>query len=540
MAHPLAGTATLVRLMARLDRLKLTLWLIGLAFIIVMTTITIRDLTETEAATRGVAPEVVLAEQGALVSTNPAMVALSGPADALDTFGGRYAYEIGAAGLVMIALMNILLVVRHTRSEEESGRAELVRAAPVGAWAATAAVMVLALAANLVIAGVAVVAFLADGLAIGPTMLFGVELALCGLVFAAVALVAAQIVEFGRAAVGLSLAVLAVAYTLRAAGDVRGNWLSWLSPIGWAQKINPFGQPRPLAVLVLVVAVLAGVVTAGALVLRRDVGAGLLAQRSGAAAATDGLATPLGLAWRLQRSSLLWWTVGLAFLGAVYGSILSSIGDLIDGNESMSDMVEAMGISIADLRNGFVTMVLSMMALIAGGGLVQSMLKPRGEESSGRAEPLLAGTMPRRRWLGAQLALTTVAAPLFMVASVLGLYGGDALMVGHVTDLGRGLLAGLARVPALWTVTGLGALFYGLRSRLGLGVWVVFALTVIVFLFAPMLQLPDAVINLSPLSHVTHLPIRDQGASAEVVLSVIGLAATAAGIALFERRDLDT
>ena len=134
-----AATGRLVRLILRLDRIKLTLWLAGLVTLVAITPWSLRAVLDAEAQAEGKTIEAVLVEQAALLETNGASIALQGPPDALDTFGGRYAFEIGAFSLAIIALMNILLIGRHTRAEEESGRAELVRAASVGPWSSLAA-----------------------------------------------------------------------------------------------------------------------------------------------------------------------------------------------------------------------------------------------------------------------------------------------------------------------------------------------------------------------------------------------------------------
>jgi ABC-2 type transport system permease protein len=536
----LAGTGTLLRFLLRLDRLKLTLWLVGLLFIIGITPSSLRAILETEAEAQGTTAEVVLAQQAALLQTNSATIALQGPPDALDTFGGRYAFEIGAFTLSFIALMNILLVGRHTRSEEESGRAELIRAAAVGPWATMAAVGILALLANLILGlGVSAV-FAGDGLDAGRSLLYGSSITLCGLIFAAIALIWVQVFDYSRAATGASLAGVGVAFAIRAVGDVRGDWLSVLSPLGWVQSVNPFGDPVGWPYAVSVAAIALAVTTAIALAARRDVGAGLIAQRPGPAGASASLAAPIGFAWRLQKSTLTWWTIGIAFLGAVYGSVVSTIDDFVEENESMRDMLEGLGMSGDELRAGFITVILSMAALIATGGIIQTLLRPRTEETEGRAEPLLSTALSRRSWLTSHVVLAALAAPVFMAAAAMALTAADALVVGEITDPGGTLLAALARVPALWSVGGLGVLLYGLAHRLGYGVWVVFASVLVIFLFGDLLQLPDVVMNLSPLGHVTHLPGGDQSWPPIVALSLIGAVGAAAGVALFERRDLTT
>ena len=533
-----AGTRDVLRLILRLDRIKLPLWLLGITFIVAITPISIRSVTNTEAEAQGVTAEAVLAIQADLVGNSGASVAMQGPPDALDTFGGRYAFEIGAFTFAIIGLMNVLLIARHTRAEEESGRAELVRAAAIGPWSSIAAVSLVAVAANLFIAAMTTAVFSLDGIDPARSLLFGAALGLCGLVFAAVALVWVQVFEYGRAATGASLAVIAVAFAIRAVGDVQDNGLSYLSPIGWSQAINPFGQTVFWPVVVLVAAIAIAFGTAIALVLRRDVGAGLIDQRPGPATAPRSLLSPLGLAWRLQRNTLAWWSVGIAFMGATYGSVLSEIETFIEEIESMREVLEQMGMTGEAVRDGFLSLILSMIALLAGAGVIQSMLRPRGEEAAGRAEPVLAGHVSRTQWLGAHLLLSLLAAPVFMVVAALSVALADGAITGEITDLGGVLGAALARTPALWAVAGVGVFLYGLARDYTVGVWAAFAVTAFVFLFGELVRLPDMALNVSPLRHVTHLPGGEQGMTAIFVLTVIGLATFAGGMTLFTRRDV--
>lgn len=534
-----AGTEQLVRLIARLDRIRLTLWLVGIVSMVAITPPSVRAIIEAEAETQGVPSTQVLAQQAALLETNAASIALQGPPDALDTFGGRFAFEIGAFALVLVGLMNILLVVRHTRAEEETGRAELVRAAVVGPWSSLAAVAIVAVVANSIVGAGATLVFVADGQAGGRSLLYGSTIALCGLIFAAVGLLLAQVFEYGRAVTGSSIATLAAAFAFRAVGDVRDSWLSLLSPMGWVQAINPFGDAVAWPFAVSFASVVVGGTVAVNLASRRDVGAGLVAQRPGPATAGPTLGTPLGLAWRLQRSTLLWWTLGIAFLGGVYGSVISTIDDFVEENASIRDVLESLGMSGDALRDGFVTIVLSMVALIASAGVIQAVLRPRAEETGGRAEPVLSCAVSRRAWLSSHLFLIGVAAPVFMMASGLALTVADALVVGEFTDPIATVGAALARVPALWAMAGIGLLLYGWAQRFALGVWAVFIVAVVVLLFGEALRLPDQVLNLSLFRHVTHLPGGDQSWMSIAVLCAIAVATGLTGLVLFDRRDLD-
>jgi ABC-2 type transport system permease protein len=96
------------------------------------------------------------------------------------------------------------------------------------------------------------------------------------------------------------------------------------------------------------------------------------------------------------------------------------------------------------------------------------------------------------------------------------------------------------RVPALWAIAGIGVLLSGWARRFTFGVWGVFTAVLIIFLFGDLLRLPDQLMNLSPIRHVTHMPGGDQGWLSVAVLCVIAVVTGVTGIALFDRRDVGT
>src|SRR5699024_4725571 len=140
----LRGTGTLLRFMLRRDRIRLPVWLIGISIFVPYFFSAFEQLFPTKAD---------LAQMASFTS-GPMLGLLGGPGYGLDPehlnfftfFAGLYLLYI----LLAAALMNILLVSRHTRVEEQTGRAELVRANVVGAHAPLAATTILAVAANLV------------------------------------------------------------------------------------------------------------------------------------------------------------------------------------------------------------------------------------------------------------------------------------------------------------------------------------------------------------------------------------------------------
>jgi ABC-2 type transport system permease protein len=173
------------------------------------------------------------------VNDTPATLALYGRVFDPTSLGAVSLIKLGALGAAMVALVAIFTVVRHTRAEEEAGRHELIGATVVGRYAALTAALLLSVATSVTLALLTALSLMATGLPASGALAFGLAWAGAGIAFAAVGALAAQVTEGARTATGLGAAVLAAAYLLRAAGDASGvdtsTWLSWLSPIGWAQ-----------------------------------------------------------------------------------------------------------------------------------------------------------------------------------------------------------------------------------------------------------------------------------------------------------------
>ena len=176
--------------------------------------------------------------------------------------------------------MSMLLVGRLTRTDEETGRTELIRSARVGRAAPVATALALAGVANLAVAVAVAVTAIATGLPVGGSVLTGVALAGVGCVFAAFTALAAQVFDNPRSVYGATTAALGLAYLLRAVGDVGNGVASWISPIGWAQRTLPYAGDRWWPLVLPLVATAVTVVAAGFVAEHRDFGAGLLGDLS--------------------------------------------------------------------------------------------------------------------------------------------------------------------------------------------------------------------------------------------------------------------
>lgn len=529
----LRGTGTLVQLALRLDRIKLTAWILGLSAVVVVIASGFQSLYPTVASRQ---------EFGLTVSTNPSLRALLGPLFDATSIGGLVAWRAGPV-LVLAGLMGMQTVVRHTRVEEETGRHELVGAGVVGRYAALTAALTVACGAGLLMAALIAGGLVGLGLDANGSVAFGLAVASNVWAFAAIAALAAQLTSSARAASGIAGALLALAYLLRALGDSVSTGdalerLTWLSPIGWSQQLRSFADERwwVLGLVAAFVVVVAGV--GYALVSRRDVDAGLLSDRPGPATAARSLRSPLGLAWRLQRGTLLWWAVGFALFGLAVGSVSEGVGDIVGDNPQLADVFQQLGGAEA-LVDAFMAAMMGILGLLAAVYATQATLRLRSEETGLRAEQILATSVTRLPWVISHVgvALGGTALLLAVGGAATGLVHG--LRTGDVGAQVPAVAGGaLAQLPAALVLAGITLALFGALPRLVTVSWALIALTLLISQIGPVLQLDQWVLNIAPFTHVPQLPGAQMTWTPLVWLSAVAAVCMALGLAGFRRRDV--
>lgn len=523
----MTGTEVFLRTFLRRDRWMLMWWIAGGVLLYYSQAPSADGLYRTQAE---------FDRAAASMEDNVAFIAMTGPARALNTIGGQVAWQAMAIGAIVAGLMSMFIIGRHTRAEEESGRDELVRSAAVGRHAPIMAAAVVAALANVAMGGLITLSLLAYGLDPEGCLSIGVALTLTGFTFTGVALVAAQLTDGTRAMYGITGAVIAVSYALRAVGDVAQNGLSWVSPIGWGQAMYPFSGERwwPAALPVAATIALVGAV----LVLfdRRDIGSGLWPSRPGPQRAGRGLLGPMGLAWHLQRGSIIGWTVGIFLLGVSYGSIGDDVEELMGSSELTEQMLRP-GSNVTDSFYAFAVVII---AVIASGFTISSALRPLGEEDAGRVETLLATAQPRRDWLLGHVAMTVLGSVTTLLVGALGLGLGYAMVTGDDEAIARYLVPMLSYLAPVLLLGALARLLHGAVPRLAFLAWVSLAFCFVVMFFGELLRFPAAVVDVSPFSHLALAPAEDVGWLPVVVVGVVALAFSAAGQLAFRRRDVIT
>jgi ABC-2 type transport system permease protein len=524
-----AGTLGMLRLYLRRDRVVLPLWVLLLSLPLATVYVgSIEKVYPDQAARAGFAASIM---------ASPAQRAL---------YGQIYNDSLGATGIwkagmfhLLIAVAVILTVIRHTRADEETGRAELIDSTAVGRYASLSAALLLSFGASVITGAVGAAGLLTTSVPPSGSLAFGAALACSGLVFTAVAAVAAQLSSSARFARGAAFAVLATAFTLRAVGDAGSGTLSWLSPLGWSLQVRPYAGDRWWVLLLHLATTMLLTALAYRLLAGRDVGAGLIAERPGPATASPMLRGALGLAWRLNRGALLLWTVGLCLYGLLIGSVVHGIGDELRGGTAQ-DIVERMG-GTGALEQAFVAVAFCMLGMMAAAFAISLTLRPHQEEAGQRAETVLSGAVGRSRWLAGHLAIALIgsAVAMLIAGAAAGLtYGVAAHDIGG--KLSMVVATAAVQLPAVWLSAAVTVALFGLAPRFSPVAWGVLVGFVALYLIGSLSGFPQWLLDLEPFAHI---PRVTGGAFTPVPLLwllAIDAALIALGMAAFRRRDVQT
>jgi ABC-2 type transport system permease protein len=532
--NSLTGTWSLIRLILRRDRVRLLVWIGVLSVLPLSVAASFAELYPTDASRQLL---------GLSIQGNPAMEGFLGPL--FDTgLGGLVAWRIIVPLGALVALMSMFTVIRHTRAEEEAGRRDLLGSTVVGRQAPLVSALSVTLIVNLVLAAIVGAGLLGSDLSGGGSLAFALGILMFGWSFAGIAAVAAQMTETAGGARGIAGATLGFVFLLRVVGDATRadglGWLSWLSPMGWIQQVRSFAGERWWVLGLGFGLALVLVSIAFWLSTRRDIGAGLIESRSGPATAASSLRSPLGLAWRLQRGPLIGWAAGLVAFGVVIGGISNGMADLLNDNPQLKEFLDALG-GGGIVADSFIAAVFGLFGVVASAYAVQAALRLRSEEAELRAEQVLAAGASRTAWANSHLlfALFGPLALLLATGLAAGLtYGATVGNIGG--QLPRMLAAALAQIPAVWVLAGIAATIFGLMPRLVIIGWAAVVGSFLIGQIGAALQFPQAVLNLSPFTHVPLLPGAEATPTPFLWLTGVALVLLAVGVSGFRRRDLST
>ena len=530
------GLRTLIKLATRRDRIIIPVWIYALVATVGSTAYSLKKLYPTQADRDKLASSI---------SSNPSLRALYGPLYDTHSLGALTAWRALGFGGLLIGIMAMLLITRHTRAEEESGRLELLGSGAVGRNAPLTAALYLATTACFAIGLLAAVVMIVLGEDWAGALAFGACLFGVGVAIAGTQAVAVQLTETGRAANGIGALILGIAYLLRTVGDAAGNsggagWVAWLSPFGWIERVHPCAGNRwwviGLTLAAGVVAAAVGYRLQGA----RDLGSGLRSQRPGRPAAGRGLRGVFGLGRRLQQPSLLGWAAGLLAFGIVMGTLAKGVNQLVSDNKQVEDVITRYG-GVKGLTDSYLATIVSFLGMAAAFYAVQAVLRLRGEETSGRAEPVLSASTSRLAWAGSHLLYPAVGSALVMACAGLGIGIGAGWALGDFWGwVGRMLRAGLVTTPALWIIAAVGVALFGLLPKWSAAVYGVFGVLVFISYLGPAINASQWLLDLTPFTHIPRIPGGVFHWTPLAWMTGIAAVLAAAGLAGLRRRDMSS
>ena len=476
------------------------------------------------------------------IAATPPMNALVGVITNPYTLGGAIWCKYWMFGAMMLQIGLLYLTTRNLRGDEDAGRAELTRAYPLGLHSRLLATVWINIAGALVIGvlcGPMVASVISQsdwgGGATGAYM-FGLSVATMGILGVGIAAFTNQVAPTNGGANGLGVGAIAVFYVIRMVGDMNSaDVLLWISPIGWGQKVDPWGANRAWPMLLQVLLALVLIAVAWMLETRRDLGAGLVAARPGSSKALRLTTTSVGLSLRTQRASIIAWLLGVMIMGDLLGGVVQKMADMIESSGAFTGAAVQAGL------NGTVALMAGIMALAITAFAIQSVSTVRANEEAGLAEAQLAGPLSRTGWALRRLAVAFVVTIVVLVVAG-GMMGyayvasGQGIDPSWQTTCVKAVLVYLPAVALLMSVFVLG---FGWWPRQCVAVtWAVLALMFIGTIVGVATGIPQRILDLMPYQALPAIPAVPMNWTPVLVESAIAVVFTVAGLAGFRRRNV--
>jgi ABC-2 type transport system permease protein len=525
-----AGTFAMIGLMLRRDKIIIPLFIIFVVLFVLGVAASFINLYSDDTLRMAFYLQM---------QNNPTIVALLG--EVLDpSIGGLTAWRIGFGISLIVGLISLFLMVRHTRSEERKGRLELIDSAPVGRQATLSAALLTTFGVNLIMAILIGIGLTALGLPAYSSFVLALTIAAFGCLFAALTGVSAQLTESSGDTRYLIVALLVLFFIVRIIGWDDGDytWISWLSPYGWVHEVAPFAGDN-IWVFGIFLAFIAGL-SALALWLSslRDVGAGIISQRPGSPRAAKSLRSALALSWRLHRGMLFFWIIIFTGMGFLLGAWAQIVTEVVTTNPQFVNLILQLG-GNAGLIDSYFTMMLAFLGEIFAVYAILATLKLNSQESKRYSEMLLTSSVSRRDWAVSNLIFAVLGPAIVVILYALSCGLGYAFITNDFSDIILRIIgAALVYLPAIWLFTGITMVLFGLVPRFASLAWAALAGVVIIDILGEFFDINQWILNISPFTHVPRLMAGDNVSSSLILLFFLAMVLIIVGVWGYQRRDI--
>lgn len=529
MKENFVATDKLLKLYLRRDRIVLPIWILLPVFLIMS------QMSFTKAMSDW---QMFIKE----LSSSPLTAALLGPVVPL-SIEGAIMWRGMLQASITVMLGAAITVIRHTRTEEVSGRNELILGRSIGRYANLTSALIFSCGGSLMAGLLTAVFLIGSGLAVSGSLIAGLTIAASGCIFASIGGLCAQIFTQSSSARGAVFGVYGltmVAMVLNNMGGGATFW-AWLAPEAWFRITLPFGENSPWPLLVFILISVMLMMLSYLLLSSRDMGAGFIPQKEGAAKASPHLNSPMAFAWRQHKRIILVWVICMVYLGGMMGVATPNISQAIS---STLAQMNTWGAAIAKLGNqeAFVAILIYILGLMGGLSVfvITSVQRLGQEEKEHYADLILSRPVSRFKWMGSYLAVTFIGSTLILVALGLASGLGWSIASREFSHLIRVLGMSLSKIPPVWTIIGIAALLYGWLPRIASILnWLILG----IFIFIEMLWEAGivgwSVLQWTPFAYAHYsIPIQELSIVPLIVLTIIAMGLTWLGVIGFKRRSI--
>ncbi|WP_373770428.1 ABC transporter permease [Weissella soli] len=441
--------------------------------------------------------------------------------------------------IIMLFIMNIQLVIKNTRGEEDNGVTELIRGLAIGKLAQSSAVLFETVMVTALIAMTGFAYLNLAGATLEAVGLFVSLLFIGGCLASTLSLLVAQIAGSARFATGFAYLVFGGMYLLRMLTDVINPDYTWWSPLGWLEKGN-IGHGNnwlPGSWLFVLDIILTAI--AAWLLVNRDLGNGLLTVDHGRRTALKTLRGWLSLQWYLQRTAVIAWVTGLFVLGVSYGSIFNEVKQLVTQNDTLKqllgkDAVLGLGQKLVLTFLQTIAIMPFSLAIVAGTLLI---FRAQSDISKGVVDLTSAMPLSRTRlfigYVGGGLSLAIFG----WLVAVYGLFVAQEAVMPSPIAIEKFNALAINQLPEIVFFIGLATCLLGWAPRWRDLAYAVLGVNFYLMYLGKMLKVPQVVIEVMPSAWVARVPVQDIAWQPWYWTALIGVLLLALGYIGYRRRD---
>lgn len=496
--NTLAGYGKYLRFTLKHNLVRYLVWIAVVVFLIAYVGIYYKSMFDTQAKL----------DEFASVGATPGMVAMIGKISCMATIGGAVWTKIWMFTALTLGIGMVFQVTKGARADEENGRTELFRSRPFGIHSTLASVVSGALILCLIIGILSTLACIGlnldpAGTGITGSIIFGLSVTAIGWLGVGVGALTNQLSASASLANSTGSIVIVAFYCMRMLGDMKSNdTLTWLSPIGWGEKMAPWAQNRGWLIIPVILLTAAFIAAAFVIESRRDYGSGVLKDKKGKSDAKPLMRRSWGLILHLYKGSIIGWSIGIVVAGLMFGSVANSMLSLFsDADVPMlkdSGIEALMGLLLCFI--GLVSVVLPMLIMT---GL-------RSDEAKGLTEAQLAGGISRSRIVLERFLVGTAATALLLMlgGASFGLsYGAVAKDMSQIWKLA---IDSLVYLPGIMAIMSVIVLLFGIIPRATIPVtWFIYGAMYFGVLLSDALKLPKWAANIIPFIGTPRVPYQD-------------------------------